>query len=299
MPPALGLGLLAALMWGFVDLSAAIGGRRIGSLRAVVGTQLASLAGLGLFILVQPQLLGPTAAAGILTALPLGLLSSVAYVLYFMALRMGPLSVVSPIIVAYGGLTVIMAVVVRGETMQPLQIAGAICATCGVILTGVVFHGGRLRGARLVGPGVIAAVITALVFSSVSVMLATPIREHGWLATITGSRLANTAATIALLLLTSRTNSPRFRPLLLPAGAITRTIAAVVIMAGLLDIGGFLLYAIGLGIGPVWLVGLASSFGPVLVIAYGVGRLGERLAPTQWAGLSLLGMGIIVLAAAG
>ena len=50
MPPALGLGLLAAFMWGFVDLSAAIAGRRIGSLRAVVWTQFASLAGLGLFI---------------------------------------------------------------------------------------------------------------------------------------------------------------------------------------------------------------------------------------------------------
>lgn len=286
-------------MWGFVDLSAAIGGRRIGSLRAVVGTQLASLIGLGLFILVQPQLLGPAAAAGILTALPLGLLSSVAYVLYFLALRLGPLSVVSPIIVAYGGLTVILAVVIRGETMQPLQIAGALCATFGVILTGVVFHGGQLRGARLVGPGVIAAIITALVFSSVSIMLANPIHEYGWLATITGSRLANTAATIALLLLTSRTNSPRFRPLLLPAGRITRWAAAVVIIAGLFDIGGFLVYGIGIEIGPVWLVCLASSFGPVLVIAYGVGKLGERLAPTQWAGLSLLAVGIAVLAVAG
>jgi drug/metabolite transporter (DMT)-like permease len=286
-------------MWGFVDLAAAIAGRRIGSLRAVVWTQVISLTGLGLFILVQPQLLGPTAVQGILTALPLGLLSSVAYVMYFTALRMGPLSVVSPIIVAYGGLTVVLAIVIRGETMQPMQAAGAVFATFGVMLTGVVFHGGQLRGARLVGPGVIAAVITALVFSSVSIMLANPIHEHGWLATITGSRLANTAATITLLLIANRTKAPRFRPLLLPAASLTRQTLAVVMAAGILDIGGFLIYGIGIDIGPVWLVGLASSFGPVLVIAYGVGKLGERLAPTQWAGLALLGAGIVVLAVAG
>ena len=286
-------------MWGFVDLSAAIAGRRIGSLRAVVWTQFASLAGLGLFILVRPDLLGPTAAVGILTALPLGLLSSVAYVLYFTALRMGPLSVVSPIIVAYGGLTVILAIVIRGETMQPMQAVGALCATLGVMLTGVVFHGGQLRGARLVGPGVIAAVITALVFASVSIMLANPIREHGWLATITGSRLANSAATISLLIITQRTNAPRFRPLLLPAAALTRRMFVIVMIAGVLDIGGFLVYGMGIGIGPVWLVGLASSFGPVLVIAYGVGKLGERLAPTQWAGLAMLAVGVSVLAVAG
>jgi drug/metabolite transporter (DMT)-like permease len=301
MPPGLGFGLLSALCWGLVDLTAATAGRRTGSLRAIVVTQCASLAALGIFILLQPNRLGPSASAGILMALPLGLGSAAAYICYFTALRLGPLSVVSPIIVAYGGLTVILAVVIRGESMQPLQVAGAVCATLGVILTGLVFHGGKLRGARLVGPGVVAAVITALLFASVSILLASPIREHGWLATVTGSRLANTAASICLLLLVTRSRSPRLQPLLrsVSTSAIPRWVFAVLIAAGVCDIGGFLVYAIGMDIGPVWLVGLASSFGPVMVIAYGVGRLGERLAPTQWAGLALLGAGIVVLAVAG
>ena len=50
---------------------------------------------------------------------------------------------------------------------------------------------------------------------------------------------------------------------------------------------------------PTWLVGLASSFGPVIAVAYAVWRLGERPHATQWVGLALLGVGVVVLALAG
>jgi drug/metabolite transporter (DMT)-like permease len=50
---------------------------------------------------------------------------------------------------------------------------------------------------------------------------------------------------------------------------------------------------------PGLLLGLASSFGPVIAVAYGVWRLGERPHATQWLGLALLGVGVVVLALAG
>ena len=68
---------------------------------------------------------------------------------------------------------------------------------------------------------------------------------------------------------------------------------------GVFDVGGFISFAIGLAIAPVWLIGLSSSFGPVLAIGYAVWRLGERLRPSQWAGLLLLGVGVMVLAVSG
>ena len=73
----------------------------------------------------------------------------------------------------------------------------------------------------------------------------------------------------------------------------------LVAIAGLFDIVAFTVYAVGLEVAPTWLVGLASSFGPVLAVAYAVGRLGERPHATQWAGLALLGAGVVVLAVAG
>ena len=299
MPPGLVFGLSAALAWGVVDVAAAISGRRIGSMRAVVVTQLASLVGLALFTLARPDLLGPNALDGLRAGLPLGLISSVAYVLYFAALRIGPLSVVSPIIVSYGGITVILALLIRGESMHLLQAGGALLATMGVILTGLVFHGGTLRGARLVGPGVVAAIITALVFASVSIMLTTPIRDFGWLAVVAGSRIGNTAASLCVFAVAVRSGGGPLAPLLVRTASMTRRIVLLLVIAGFCDVGGFLIYAMGLEVGPVWLVGLASSFGPVFVIAYGVGSLGERLARTQWMGLALLAAGIGLLAVAG
>ena len=73
----------------------------------------------------------------------------------------------------------------------------------------------------------------------------------------------------------------------------------LVLVTGLCDVAGFITFAIGLEIAPIWLIGLASSFGPVLAIGYAVGRMGERLRPTQWAGLALLGVGVMVLAVSG
>jgi drug/metabolite transporter (DMT)-like permease len=61
----------------------------------------------------------------------------------------------------------------------------------------------------------------------------------------------------------------------------------------------FVAFAIGLEVAPTWLVGLASSFGPVIAVVFAVRQLGEHLRPTQWAGLALLAGGVVVLAVSG
>ena len=54
-----------------------------------------------------------------------GVIAAGAYLSFFTALRIGPLAVVSPVVAAYGGLTVILAVLLRGETLTLLQAIGA------------------------------------------------------------------------------------------------------------------------------------------------------------------------------
>jgi drug/metabolite transporter (DMT)-like permease len=179
------------------------------------------------------------------------------------------------------------------------QAAGAAVACGGVVLAGVVFESRSLRGMRIVGPGVVAAVFTMAGFAVIGIGLASPVREHGWLPVIIGSRIANSLAALVLLLVALRSGSAWFRPLLEPSGTWSRTLALVVVAGGLCDIGGFVAYAVGLEVAPVWLVGLSSSFGPVLAVGYAIWRLGERPHPTQWAGLGLIAVGIVALATAG
>jgi drug/metabolite transporter (DMT)-like permease len=291
-------GLLTSIAWGVVDITASLAGHRVGSLRALAGTQAISVAVLLGFVALDPARLGPDPTAGITAGLPIGVLAGVAYLGYFTALKLGPLAVVSPIIIAYGGLTVILAVLFRGETLLPLQAAGAVLATAGVILTGVVFSRRSLRSARLVGPGVVIAFVTIGLFALVTVLMSGPIREHGWLSVAVGSRMANASFVLVLLAIGSR-GSTFLRPLMLPGNHWNRTVVLLVLATGVADVAGYILFAIGLGIAPVWLIGLASSFGPVLAIGYAVLHLGERLRPTQWAGLVLLGVGVLVLAVSG
>lgn len=299
MPIGLVYGLLAALGWGVVDVTAAISTRTVGSLRILVGMQLTSVVAISLVASLRPALLGDAPLAGMAAGLPWGLFSAAVYVLYFTSLRMGPVSIVSPVIMAYGGLTVVLAVLLRGEVLSIQQAAGATVACGGVVLAGVVFESRSLRGVRIVGPGVVAAVFTMVGFAVLGVGLATPVREHGWLAVIIGSRIGNSLAAVVLLAVALRSGSGRFRPLLEPSGRWTRVTVAIVVVGGVCDVGGFVAYAMGLAVSPVWIVGLSSSFGPVLAVGYAIWRLGERPHPTQWVGLALIAAGIVVLAAAG
>jgi drug/metabolite transporter (DMT)-like permease len=296
MPVGLALGLFASFAWGFTDLTGALAARRIGSVGVLAGTQLTSLVMLGLIALANSGLLSASAAPGFGMGLVLGFAAALAYLSFYAALRIGPISVVSPVVAAYGGLTVVLAVVFRGESLLPTQALGALVATSGIVLTGLVLDG---RATRIVGPGVAIALVTMVLFAVLTVALAAPIQDYGWLPVMLGSRLTNTLVGAALLIVALRSRSGRLGVLLGPPGGLDRRAVSLVLVAGACDLVGFVAYTIGLEVSLTWLVGLASSFGPAIAVLFAVAFLGERLRPSQWLGLAMLAGGLVVLALAG
>ena len=298
MSIGLALGLVAAVCWGSTDVTAAFAGRRLGSLGVAAVLQLTSA--IAIVAIALSQGVGmPSKPDDLVISLVNGAVASIAYLSFFTALRIGPVSVISPVVAAYGGLTVVLAVLLRGETLAPLQALGATLATLGVVLTGVVSDGG-LRGARLVGRGIPFAVIALVCFAILTIGLSAPIRSAGWLPVLLASRSAN-AATIWLVfagVVASR--SPRLEPLLRPAEGrrpITfRAAIVIAVLGGFLDIAGFVAFAIGLAEAPTWIVGLASSFGPVVAVMVAVVGWGERLRPNQWLGLVGIAAGLVAVA---
>ena len=253
-------GLGAALAWGTMDIASALASRRVGSLRVVAGSQIVSAVILIIAALVSGT--GVPSDPGVnLLAGAMGIVGAGAYLAYFTGLRIGPISVVSGMVAAYGGLTVVLAVVLRGETLTTVQAVGAGFATVGVILTGVAF-GGSLRGTRLAGPGVIFAIAALVLFSVMTIGLATAIESASWLGVILVSRIVNaTASVVVVLAVVVRGRSAGGS-----AGGQTRSLTgswiwAIVVVAGVLDVLGLISLAIGLESAPTWLVGLASSFG--------------------------------------
>ncbi len=279
-------GLGAALAWGTMDIASAMASRRVGSLRVVAGSQVVSAILLIVVALATGTELPSDPGVNVLAG-ALGIVGAGAYLAYFTGLRIGPISVVSGVVAAYGGLTVVLAVVLRGETLTGLQALGAAIATAGVILTGVAFDG-SVRGTRLAGPGVIFAVIALVLFSVMTIGLATAIESASWLAVILVSRIVNAiVAVLAVVVVTALSSGV--------GDFAGRRVWAVVLLAGILDALGLISLAIGLAGAPTWLVGLASSFGPGITILVAVAFLGERLKPIQWLGLVGVLIGMVAI----
>jgi drug/metabolite transporter (DMT)-like permease len=292
------LGLIAALCWGSTDVSAAIAGRRLGSLRVTAIVQLTSLLAIVVLCLIRSSWF-PTRIEDVVVAAVTGVVAAGAYLAFFTALRIGPLSVVSPVVAAYGGLTVILAVLVRGETLTPLQAIGAALATLGVIFTGLVSDGGW-RSTKVAGKGVGFAIIALVCFAVLTIGLAGPIQSAGWLPVLLTARIAN-AATVLTVLLVVFTFRPRAAAPLLSGstdripGLLPVAILAAVV-GGALDITGFVAFAIGLEEAPAWIVGLASSFGPVVSVMVATVLWHERLQPSQWLGVVGIVLGLVAVA---
>ena len=297
MPISFGFlaGLGAALSWGTMDVATALASRRLGSLKVTAGIQvvgavlLVALAlGQGTSLPSDPLVL---AAAGLL-----GIVGAAAYLSYFTGLRIGPISLVAGVVAAYGGLTVVLAVLVRGESLTSVQALGAAVATIGVVLTAVAFDGG-IRGTRLAGPGVIFAVMALLLFAVMTVGLAEAIDRSGWLEVLVVSRIVNSIVSIGAVVVLTSFAHPRLRAIVqVDTVAVARTSWTIVVIAGLLDVVGLIVFAIGLEQAETWLVGLVSSFGPAFTILIAVLFLGERLRRAQWVGLGGVGLGMVLIA---
>ncbi len=294
MPFGLLTGLGAALAWGTLDLITALGSRVVGSLRVTAGMQLVTAILFAAIFLVTGASL-PTEPREFGLAVLLGLIGAGAYLAYFTGLQFGPIAVVSGMVAAFGGLTVMLSVLFRGESLTLFQAAGATIATVGVLLTGVAFEGG-LRSTRFAGPGVAFAVVALVLFSLMAITTDIALETMSWIQVYTVARVVNAAIGIVTIVLLARTTRPLgHRPTDGPAWSDRRVIGALV-LAGSLDVIGLIAFATGLESAPTWMVGLAASFGPAVTIIVAVAVLGERLKPVQWLGLAGILTGMICIA---
>jgi drug/metabolite transporter (DMT)-like permease len=293
MPFGLLTGLCAALCWGTLDVITALASRVIGSLRVTAGMQFASaLIFLALALISGTHL--PTDPGSFGMAALLGFIGAGAYLAYFTGLQYGPISVVSGVVAAFGGLTVVLSVVFRGESLTTIQAVGATIATIGVVLTGIAFEGGW-RATRFAGPGVVFSIIALVLFALMTMVTDIALETMEWLQVYALARGINAATSIAVVVVLALTASGRGRrPVGGPVWSDARIVGAI-LLAAVLDVLGLIAFAFGLESAPTWMVGLAASFGPAVTILAAVAFLGERLKPIQWVGLAGVATGMIAI----
>jgi drug/metabolite transporter (DMT)-like permease len=284
------LALLAAVLFGVVDLTAARVSRAIGT-----GLTLAALMGISVAVLIPiVALMEPTAPleANLVSFLALGGAFAVAYLALIQALRLGPISVVGPITSSIGAATALLAILVIGDRPTSWQLLGIGTAAAGSVLAGLTPATGG-RGFALAGPGVLFAVIN--VFAAAVVVLSLQqVTSSQWAAPIL---LLRGFAGLWLLIAAV---PARWRP---PAGLTDlpdkRKWALAAVAIAVLDTLGMAALSISFRTTPAWLVGLLAGISPAIVTIGGVALLGERIGSRQAAGLALLGVSLTVLALTG
>lgn len=276
-------GLLAAFGWGAADLTAAISGRRIGSVLTAGVAQVASLVAL----LIMGLVLGQHFEASSWDAVILfanGVLAAAAYLALYRSLELGPVALVSPIVAAYAAITIVLAMVLLHEELAGFALAGTI-----VTLVGVVFTAADLKllrsGNKLISEGVIWALVSMALFGVATFVLGRYSQRIGWYSASALSRIGNVAGVLAVIWF----GRHRF---LRKAGSADVSIATCV---GLADMLGVVAYARGTELGLVSVVSASSAAFILIPVLGGLILFKERPALSQAAGVAMVGVGLVML----
>lgn len=288
------LGIVAALFWGAGDMCARFSTHRIGTYRTLFFMQFVGFTGLSIFFLITGQLqhivTSTTWQPWVWAALAalLNVLSSLAL---YRAFEVGTLTLVSPIASSYAAVTAILAFL-SGEALTSwhsiaiwLILLGVIIAATPLIgssakksLATILQHGVALQGigwavAAALGYGltfwVLGFHVTALLGGIVPVWL---VRGLTPCILVSGAPLTR-------------------QSLRLPRGGVWWYILGVSVF----DTVAYIAYTSGLLWGQVSLVTMLSSLYSAVTVLLAWIFLRERLQPSQWIGIGVIFVGIVLV----
>jgi drug/metabolite transporter (DMT)-like permease len=282
-------GLAAALGWGCSDLLAAIGSRRMGSRATVMVAQIVGLLCFGLlWVVTTPEWRLP--ARDVVILLGSGCFAGIAYFTAYRGLELGPVALVSPIASAFAAVTVLLAVVLLGESLGPILLSGVVLTIVGVVLASTDLRRFEVEAKRHRRglPYAFAAMVGFGVAAFVSGSLA---KDYGWLPPIALSRVGS------LILITAVTLAMRGREREGMRRISPRNLG-IAAAAGVTDIIGVVAYSRGSELGLISIVAAVSATFTLIPVAGGILLFSERPAPNQLVGLVLVIGGLATLGAA-
>ena len=283
-------GLVAAFGWGLSDLWAAIAGRRMGSGRTVVVAQVAAAALVSVIVLFA----GPDLSrldAVIPWLVPNAFIGAAAFATLYRGLQLGPIAVVSPILASYAVVPVLLSVILLGESLGALGIAGVVITISGAVLTSTDVRADvRALRTRRRFPGLPWAIASTLLFGVATYIMGWASKEAGFLPSLWFGRLSMmTVFLLGGLVARLRPSRP------VADREPTRRAIGLAVLVGVVELLGTIAYARGAEVGLVSIVTAASATYPLIPVFGGVAVLHERPAPNQYLGVGLVIAGLFVL----
>jgi len=270
-------GLLGALSFGGGDFAGASAARRAGALLAVAGAHGIGLIALlvGLAVL-RPPLPG---ADAIVIATAAGVAGMVGLAALYRGMAVGSMGIVTAVAGA-GSLLLPLAVgALRGQPVGPLQLVGVACAAgAAAAASGASRDELGRRALALAG-------LAALAFGAWYVLI----------------DLAATAGDSLWALVFSRAASAGIATAVVAARGVDRSAIpwALLVAAGLLDVGGNVFFVLARDAIPVGLAAAIVGLYPVVTMLLARFVIGERLPVVGLVGVALALLGIVLISVGG
>ena len=279
-------GLLSALSLGTADFLAGLSARSLGFARVLFWVFVVSSICLTSYMAVigQPMVI---ALSDQWLIVVFGLLNTVAMLLLYAALAIGPMSLVAPIIAAYPVVVVTFAFVL-GSRPSELQWLGMVLATIGVVIVAAAVREateGSVNRSKY-KKAIILASCASLAYAALVISGQHAVPIHGELQTLWLGRVIAMVTLIPVLLISK----------ISPAAPLRWW--PVLCFQGVLDFGGVLFLLLGSrgDFAEITAV-IGSLFGVVTVLLARI-FLKERMSTFQWMGIIIIFFGVGCLSVA-
>lgn len=288
------LGLTGAACWGGADFAARFASRRVGAYRTLFFMQFFGFLALSIYLKYTGGFSRGVAPGWQPWAMAIfaGVLNTLGSLSLYHSFEIGKMSIVGPVSSSYPALTVALSLF-SGERIHAMRGAGLAITLVGVLLAAISFaqlHSaaaanlGESTGAHL-SKGVSWAIFAALAFGVLFWFLGF------YVIPAIGSTLSVWVMRLTALGSLAIFAVPARQGLRLPRGSVWWLLLAV----GILDTAAFVANNAGLGTGQVSVVSvLASLYGAVTVLLSWI-FLREKLERSQWLGIVLIFVGIILV----
>ncbi len=190
------LGLTAAVSWGVSDFFAAKSTKTVAPLLGVALVNTISALIFAVIFVVFLRHHVPLTAAGFWLATLGGIILSLGAACFFLALKAGPVSIVSPLTSTYPLITTVLALSVFHARLTSREIIGILLTVVGILLASGLIS--TTKGSRKITKGPALALLTAILWGLGYAVISQAIKRIDWQLT---SLMSGTFAALTVILL--------------------------------------------------------------------------------------------------
>lgn len=262
------IGFLAAIAWGAADFAGGVTSKKANVYRVVIGAELIGVLCLIPIAIIRKE---PMPSLNTLVVASLGgFAGGFGLILLYRALASGQMSIAAPVSALGGALTPVLFGSMLEGIPKTSVLIGIALALIAIVLVSYSNNGSNFRGfspSQLKLPG-LAGVLFGIFF-----ILLHQSSQEALLWPIVAVRVSS----VTLLTVIATSTRQTYH--------ISRSLWPLIILSGLLDTTGNVLYVIAGQLGRLDVAAVLSSLYPAITVGLAYWILKERISQTQWLGV--------------